>query len=172
MTILRIEDLSTFEDIEEYKYQVKTDNPLYYKALKYKRYDVIIELAHFPKSAIVRDFIKALNLYKSVGSIYAIDLLTNRYYHTVLWKEVVNRLEEFGMDHNGITHMKKRIIRDLSLPIPFNGNCYACCRLCKDCEIYKHCGKCDEAGSSYDKLYNAKDKATAIKYAREIRDAW
>ena len=163
MTTLRIEDLSSFEDIE--KYQVKTDNPLYYKALNYKRYDVIIELAHFPDSYIVKDFVKAL----SVGSI---DLLTNRYYHTVLWKEVVNRLKEFGIDPYGINKMKRRIIHDLNLPIPFNGNCYACCRLCKDCEIYKHCGKCDVAGSSYDKLGKAKDKTTAIKYAREIRDAW
>ena len=87
----------------------------------------------------------------------------------------MNRLEKDGIDRGGITHMKKTIIRDLSLPIPYKGTCYACCRLCKDCEIYKKCGKCDIKGSLYDKLYDAftaVNKNAAIKYAREIRDAW
>lgn len=165
MITLRIEDISSFEDIEEYKDQVQTDNPIYFEALKYKRYDVIMELIVFPKSYIIEDFVKALK----VGSI---DLLTNRYYHHALWTEVVNRLEKYGIDRVGISHMKKNIIRDLGLPIPYKGTCYACCRLCKDCEIYKKCGKCDIKGSSYDILYDAVDKNIAIKYAREIRDAW
>lgn len=168
MITLRIEDISSFEDIDEYKDQVQTDNPIYFEALKYKRYDVIMELILFPKSSIIRNFEKALELYK-------IDLLTNRYYHHALWTELVNRLEKDGIDRAGITHMKKTIIRDLELPIPYTGTCYACCRLCKDCEIYKKCGKCDIKWSSYDRLYDAftaVDKNTAIKYAREIRDAW
>lgn len=165
MITLRIEDISSFEDIEEYKDQVQTDNPIYFEALKYKRYDVIMELIVFPRSYIIEDFVKALK----VGSV---DLLTNRYYHHVLWTEVVNRLEKDGIDRAGISHMKKNIIRDLGLPIPYKGTCYACCRLCKDCEIYKKCGKCDIKGSSYDILYGAVDKNIAIKYAREIRDAW
>lgn len=168
MITLRIEDISSFEDIEEYKDQVQTDNPIYFEALKYKRYDVIMELIVFPKSSIIEDFKKALKLYK-------IDLLTNRYYHRVLWTELVNRLEKDGIDRVGITHMKKTIIRDLGLPIPYTGTCYACCRLCKDCEIYKKCGKCDIKGSLYDKLYDAftaVNRNAAIKYAREIRDAW
>lgn len=172
MITLRIEDISSFEDIEEYKDQVQTDNPIYFEALKYKRYDVIMELILFPRSSIIGDFRRALRLYQSVGSIYAIDLLTNRYYHHALWTEVVNRLEKYGIDRAGIVHMKKNIIRDLGLPIPYKGTCYACCRLCKDCEIYKKCGKCDMKGSSYDLLYDAVDKNRAIKYAREIRDAW
>lgn len=165
MITLRIKDISSFEDIEEYKDQVQTDNPIYFKALKYKRYDVIMELILFPRSLIIEDFKKAKKK----------DVLTNRYYHHILWTEMVKRLKRDGIDINGITHMKREIINDLKLPIPFKGTCYACCRLCKDCEIYKKCGKCDEAGSSYDKLYNAflaKDKDTAIKYAMEIRDAW
>ena len=165
MITLRIEDISSFEDIEEYKDQVQTSNPIYFEALKYKRYDVIMELIVFPRSSIIEDFEKALK----VG---AIDLLTNRYYHHALWTEVVNRLEKDGIDRAGISHMKKNIIRDLGLPIPYKGTCYACCRLCKDCEIYKKCGKCDMKGSSYDILYDAVDKNIAIKYAREIRDAW
>ena len=168
MITLRIEDISSFGDIEEYKDQVQTDNPIYFEALKYKRYDVIMELIVFPKSSIIEDFRRALK----VGSI---DLLTNRYYHHALWSELVSRLEKDGIDRAGITHMKETIIRDLSLPIPYKGTCYACCRLCKDCEIYKKCGKCDIKGSLYDKLYDAftaVDKNTAIKYAREIRDAW
>lgn len=172
MITLRIEDISSFEDIEEYKDQVQTSNPIYFEALKYKRYDVIMELIVFPRSSIIGDFRRALKLYKAVGSIYAIDLLTNRYYHHALWTEVVNRLEKYGMDRAGISHMKKNIIRDLGLPIPYKGTCYACCRLCKDCEIYKKCGRCDMKGSSYDLLYDAVDKNIAIKYAREIRDAW
>lgn len=165
MITLRIEDISSFEDIEEYKDQVQTDNPIYFEALKYKRYDVIMDLILFPRSYIIEDFEKALK----VGSI---DLLTNRYYHHVLWTEVVNRLEKYGIDRAGIAHMKKNIIRDLGLPIPYKGTCYACCRLCKDCEIYKKCGKCDIKGSSYDILFTAVDKNIAVKYAREIRDAW
>ena len=164
MITLRIEDISSFEDIEEYKDQVQTDNPIYFEALKYKRYDVIMELIVFPRSSIIEDFRRALK----VGSI---DLLTNRYYHHVLWTELVNRLEKYGIDRAGISHMKKNIIRDFGLPIPYKGLCYACCRLCKDCEIYKKCGKCDIKGSSYDILYTAVDKNIAIKYAREIRDA-
>lgn len=165
MITLRIEDISSFEDIEEYKDQVQTDNPIYFEALKYKRYDVIMELILFPKSYIIEDFVRALK----VGSV---DLLTNRYYHHVLWTEVVNRLEKDGIDREGITYMKKTIIRDLGLPIPYKGTCYACCRLCKDCEIYKKCGRCDKRGSSYDILYDTVNKDIAIKYAREIRDAW
>lgn len=165
MITLRIEDISSFADIEEYKDQVQTDNPIYFEALKYKRYDVIMELIVFPRSSIIEDFEKALK----VGSI---DLLTNRYYHYALWTELVNRLEKYGIDRTGLSHMKRTIIRDLGLPIPYKGTCYACCRLCKDCEIYKKCGKCDMKGSSYDILYDAVDKNIAIKYAREIRDAW
>lgn len=165
MITLRIEDISSFEDIEEYKDQVQTGNPIYFEALKYKRYDVIMELIVDPRSSIIEDFEKALK----VGSI---DLLTNRYYHHALWTEVVNRLEKDGIDREGISHMKRAIIHDLGLPIPYKCTCYACCRLCKDCEIYKKCGKCDMKGSSYDILYDAVDNKTAIKYAREIRDAW
>ena len=168
MITLRIEDISSFQDIEEYKDQVQTSNPIYFEALKYKRYDVIMELILFPRSSIIGDFRRALK----VGSI---DLLTNRYYHHALWTELVNRLEKDGIDRAGITHMKQTIIRDLSLPIPYRGTCYACCRLCKDCEIYKKCGKCDIKGSLYDKLYDAftaVNRDAAIKYAREIRDAW
>lgn len=165
MVTLRIEDISSFEDIEEYKDQVQTDNPIYFEALKYKRYDVIMELIVFPRSSIITRFTEDLKLQD-------IDLLTNRYYHHVLWTELVNRLEKYGIDRAGISHMKKNIIRDLGLPIPYKGTCYACCRLCKDCEIYKKCGKCHMKGSSYDILYDAVDKNIAIKYAREIRDAW
>lgn len=168
MITLRIEDISSFEDIEEYKDQVQTSNPIYFEALKYKRYDVIMELIVFPRSSIIGDFRRALK-------VKSIDLLTNRYYHHVLWTEVVNRLEKDGIDRAGISHMKKNIIRDLFLPIPYKGTCYACCRLCKDCEIYKKCGKCDIKGSTYDKLYDAftaVNRSAAIKYAREIRDAW
>lgn len=175
MITLRIECISSYEDIDEYKDEVQTDNPLYFEAIKYKRYDVIMELILFPKSSIITNFMKAIKLYQSVGSTYAIDLLTNRYYHHTLWTELVNRLEKDGIDMIDISHMKKTIIRDLSLPIPFHGTCYVCCRLCKDCEIYKKCGRCDKKGSSYDRLYNAftvDDKNSAIKYAREIRDAW
>lgn len=172
MITLRIEDISSFEDIEEYKDQVQTDNPIYFEALKYKRYDVIMELIVFPRSSIIEDFEKALKLYKAVGSKYALDLLTNRYYHHALWTELVNRLEKYGIDRAGISHMKRTIIRDFGLPIPYKSLCYACCRLCKDCEIYKKCGKCDMKGSSYDILYTAVDKNMAIKYAREIRNAW
>lgn len=168
MITLRIEDISSFEDIEEYKDQVQTDNPIYFEALKYKRYDVIMELILFPRSYLIEDFERALK-------VRSIDLLTNRYYHHALWTELVNRLERDGIDRAGITHMKKTIIRDLSLPIPYNGTCYACCRLCKDCEIYKKCGKCDIKGSTYDKLYDAftaVNRSAAITYAREVRDAW
>lgn len=168
MITLRIEDISSFEDIEEYKDQVQTDNPIYFEALKYKRYDVIMELIVFPRSSIIEDFEKALK-------VWSIDLLTNRYYHHALWTELVNRLEKDGIDRAGIAHMKNTIIRDLSLPIPYKGTCYACCRLCKDCEIYKKCGKCDIKGSTYDKLYDAFiafNRSAAITYAREIRDAW
>ena len=62
MITLRIEDISSFEDIEEYKDQVQTDNPIYFEALKYKRYDVIMELIVFPKSSIIEDFKKALKV--------------------------------------------------------------------------------------------------------------
>lgn len=175
MITLRIEDISSFEDIEEYKDQIQTDNPIAIEALKYKRYDVIMELILFPESYIIEDFKKALKLYKAVSSIYAFDLLTNKYYHHKLWTELVDILEKNGIDRGGISHMKRTIIYNLGLPIPFNGTCYACCRLCRDCEIYKKCGRCGETGSTYDRLYNAflaNDNKTAIKLAREIRDAW
>lgn len=175
MITLRIEDIKSFKDIDKYKDQVQMDNPLYFEALKYKRYDVIMELTLNPESSIIEDFKKALKLYKAVGSIYAIDLLTNRYQHHVLWYELVKRLEKNGIDRAGISHLKRTIIRDFKLPLPFNGLCFACCRLCKDCEIGKKCGKCFEIGSTYDRLYSAflaNDNKTAIKLAREIRDAW
>ena len=168
MITLSIENISSFEDIEEYKDQVQTSNPIYFEALKYKRYDVIMELILFPRSSIIGNFMRALRLHD-------VDLLTNRYYHHALWTELVNRLEKDGIDRAGITHMKQTIIRDLSLPIPYKGTCYACCRLCKDCELYKKCGKCDIKGSTYDKLYDAftaVNRSAAITYAREIRDAW
>lgn len=166
MITLRIEDISSFEDIEEYKDQVQTDNPIYFEALKYKRYDVIMELIVFPRSSIIEDFVKALK----VGSV---DLLTNRYYHHVLWTEVVNRLEKDGIDRAGISHMKKNIIRDLGLPIPYKGTCYACCRLCKDCPLKLfRCGHEDAPYSSFIKAYRKREKGIAINYALMIMNAW
>lgn len=169
MITLRISDLFSFEDIDEYKDQVQTDNPIYHEALKYMRYDVIMQLRLHPGSSVIKDFVKDLESNDT-------DKLTNRYYHRVLWTELVKRLEEDDdIDVSDIGLMKRKIIEDLNLPVPFNGNCYACCRLCKDCEIGKKCGKCQMSFSSYDKVYNAflmNDVSVAIKYAREIRDAW
>lgn len=142
---------------------------LYNKAYKYGRHDICLEIAETKRKAA--DFEENVRKYEETGLQLYKDKATGRYYHILLWDEVIRRLRDKG----DATKLKERIIDELDLPKPYQFNCYACTAHCKACPIVERAGQCSSENSAYYKFSTALgrgDKEEAIKYAEVIADAW
>lgn len=143
---------------------------LYNKALKYGRHDICLEIAETKRKTA--EFEENVRKYEETGLSLYKDKATGRYYHMILWDEIIRRLrEEFDA-----TELKERVINELDLPKPYQFNCYACTTHCKVCPIAERAGRCgDDDNSAYahyiDAINNC-DRDEAIKYAEVIADAW
>lgn len=146
---------------------------LYNKAYKYGRYDICLKIAETKRETA--DFEENVRKYEETGEQQYKDKATGRYYHMVLWEEIIRRLRD---GYNGTLYapkLKERIIDELDLPKPYNHSCYACTAHCKVCPIVERAGRCGDDNSAYahyiDAINNC-DRETAIKYAEVIADAW
>lgn len=84
---------------------------LYNKALKYGRHDICLEIAATKRKTA--EFEENVRKYEETGLSLYKDKATGRYYHTILWEEIICRLrEEFDA-----TELKERVINELDLPI-------------------------------------------------------
>ena len=155
---------------------------LYNKALKYGRHDICLEIAETKRKTA--EFEENIRKYEETGLQLYKDKATGRYYHMILWEEIICRLreeldatnlKERVIDELDATNLKERVIDELDLPIPYQFNCYACTAECEVCPIVERAGRCGNGKSAYahyiDAINNC-DKEAAIKYAEVIADAW
>ena len=108
------------------------------------------------KIAAIAEFEENVRKYEETGLSLYKDKATGRYYHIVLWDEIIRRLREED---------KEKIIDELALPEPS----------CKVCPIAERAGQCSDENSAYYKFSTALDRGdivAAIKYAEVIADAW
>ena len=142
---------------------------LYNKALKYGRHDICLKIAETKRETA--EFEENVRKYEETGLSLYKDKATGRYYHMILWDEIIRRLR----DEFDATELKERVINELDLPKPYQFNCYACTTHCKVCPIAERAGRCGNKNSAYahyiDAINNC-DKEEAIKYAEVIVDAW
>lgn len=142
---------------------------LYNKALKYGRHDICLEIAETKRKTA--EFEENVRKYEETGLSLYKDKATGRYYHMILWDEIIRRLR----DEFDATELKERVINELDLPKPYQFNCYACTAHCKVCPIAERAGRCRDKNSAYahyiDAINNC-DREEAIKYAEVIADAW
>ena len=142
---------------------------LYNKAYKYGRYDICLKIAE------TADFEENVRKYEETGLSLYKDKATGRYYHMVLWEEIICRLREKSDVPLYAPKLKERIIDELGLPKPYKHSCFACITTCEACPIAERAGKCVDENSTYDKFTTALshgDKEAAIKYAEVMADAW
>ena len=164
---MKITDICTLNDVlDNGPFEGET---LYNKALKYGRHDICLEIAETKRKTA--EFEKNVRKYEETGLSLYKDKATGRYYHILLWDEIIRRLrEEFDA-----TELKERVINELDLPKPYQFNCYACTAHCKVCPIAERAGRCGDDNSAYahyiDAINNC-DRDEAIKYAEVIADAW
>ena len=142
---------------------------LYNKAFKYGRHDICLEIAETKRKTA--EFEENVRKYEETGLSLYKDKATGRYYHMILWEEIICRLR----DEFDATNVKERVIDELDLPEPYQFNCYACTTHCKVCPIVERAGRCGDENSAYahyiDAINNC-DRDAAIKYAEVIADAW
>lgn len=142
---------------------------LYNKAYKYGRHDICLEIAEARRKTA--EFEENIRKYEETGEQQYKDKATGRYYHMIMWEEIIRRLREEW----DATELKERVINELDLPKPYQFNCYACITKCEMCPISKRAGICNDENSAYFKFTSALDsgdKEEAIKYAEVIVDAW
>lgn len=164
---MKITDICTLNDVLDngpFEGEV-----LYNKAYKYGRHDICLEIAETKRKTA--EFEENVRKYEETGLSLYKDKATGRYYHILLWDEIIRRLrEEFD-----VTELKEMVINELDLPKPYQFNCYACTAHCKVCPIAEHAGRCHDGNSAYahyiDAINNC-DRDEAIKYAEVIADAW
>lgn len=142
---------------------------LYNKAYKYGRHDICLEIAETRRKTA--DFEENVRKYEETGEQQYKDKATGRYYHQIMWEEIIRRLREEW----DATELKERVINELDLPKPYQFNCYACTAHCKVCPIAERAGRCGDDNSAYahyiDAINNC-DKEEAVKSAEVIVDAW
>ena len=146
---------------------------LYNKAYKYGRYDICLKIAETKRETA--DFEENVRKYEETGLSLYKDKATGRYYHMVLWEEIICRLREKSDVPLYAPKLKERIIDELGLPKPYKHSCFACITTCEACPIAERAGKCVDENSTYDKFTTALshgDKEAAIKYAEVMADAW
>ena len=146
---------------------------LYNKAYKYGRYDICLKIAETKRETA--DFEENVKKYEETGLSLYKDKATGRFYHMVLWEEVIRRLREKSDVPLYAPKLKEQIVDELDLPKPYNHSCYACITTCEACPIAERAGQCIDENSTYDKFTVALsrgDKEAAIKYAEVMADAW
>ena len=145
---------------------------LYNKAYKYGRYDICLKIAETKRETA--DFEKNVRKYEETGLSLYKDKATGRYYHMVLWEEIICRLRDGDVPLDA-SKLKERIIDELGLPKPYKHSCFACITTCEACPIAERAGRCIDENSTYDKFTTALDRGdieAAIKYAEVMVDAW
>ena len=176
---MKITDIYTFKDV--LKRGPFEGEPLYNKALKYKRYDICLKIADFKRDIV--EFEENVRKYEETNLQLYKDKATGRYYHILLWDEIVRRLREewdeivrrLREEWYDLTELKERIIDELGLPKPYQFYCFACTAHCSICPIIERAGLCSCTGSAYWNFIDAidnRDREAAIKYAEVIADAW
>lgn len=164
---MKITDICTLKDVMDngpFEGEV-----LYNKAYKYGRHDICLEIAETKRK--IAEFEENIRLYEETGEQIYKDKATGRYYHMILWEEIICRLR----DEADVTELKERVINELDLPKPYQFNCFACTTTCEVCPIVKRAGQCGDKNSAYYKFTTALDRGDrdeAIKYAEVIADAW
>lgn len=146
---------------------------LYNKAYKYGRYDICLKIAETKRETA--DFEKNVRKYEETGLSLYKDKATGRYYHMILWEEIVRRLRDNDDVPLYAPKLKEQIIDELGLPKPYKHSCFACITTCEACPIAERAGRCIDENSTYDKFTTALDRGdieAAIKYAEVMVDAW
>ena len=121
------------------------------------------------------DFEKNVRKYEETGLSLYKDKATGRYYHMILWEEIVRRLRDNDDVPLYAHKLKEQIIDELGLPKPYKHSCFACITTCEACPIAERAGRCIDENSTYDKFTTALDRGdieAAIKYAEVMVDAW
>ena len=154
---------------------------LYNKAREYGRHDICLLICSRKRLGlrlnlkVLTDFKKNVNLYEETGEQQYKDKATGRYYHRILWQEVINYIAE-GKDLScGVINIKKRVLKKKKLPTPWHNDCYACLTRCEECSISKKAGKCYKTDSAFSLLCDVvriQDREAAVKYANVIMEAW
>ena len=143
-------DIYTIEDVMDCgPFEGET---LYNKAYKYGRYDICLLIAETKRKTA--DFEENVRKYEETGEQQYKDKATGRYYHQIMWEEIICRL------------------RDGDTP---KLDEHSCITKCEMCPISKRAGICSDENSAYYKFTTALDRGdieTAIKYAEVIADAW
>lgn len=167
MKVDKINEVYVFSDVlDSGPFEGET---LYNKAYKYGR----LEIAATKRKTA--DFEENVRKYEETGLSLYKDKATGRYYHMILWDEVIRRLREEDDVPLDAPCLKEKIIDELDFPKPSKHSCYACTAKCKACPIAERAGQCSDENSAYYKFSTALDRGdrdTAIKYAEVIADAW
>lgn len=164
---MKITDIYTFKDVlVNGPFEGET---LYNKAYKYGRYDICLKIAETKRETA--DFEKNVRKYEETGLSLYKDKATGRYYHTILWEEIICRLRDGDVPLYA-PKLKEQIIDELGFP---KRSCFACTTTCEACPISRRAGLCSDENSAYYKFTTALsrgDREEAIKYAEVMADAW
>lgn len=136
---MKITDIYTLKDVMDCG-PIEGET-LFNKAYKYGRHDICLEIAETKRKTA--DFEENVRKYEETGLSLYKDKATGRYYHMILWEEIICRL------------------RDGLKP---------CITKCEACPIAERAGQCSDENSAYFKFTTAIE--TAIKYAEVMADAW
>ena len=173
---MKLTDIYCMSDIAPIKGET-----LFNKAVKYGRNDLCLLIASRSRLGlrlnlkVITDFKKNVNLYEETGEQQYKDKATGRYYHRILWQEVINYIAE-GKDLSyGVNYIKKKVLKEKKLPTPWHSYCYACLTSCDECSISKKAGKCYKNDSAFSLLCDVvriQDREAAIRQAVRIMEAW
>ena len=168
---MKITDIYNLEDVMDCgPFEGET---LYNKAYKYGRHDICLKIAETKRETA--DFEENVRKYEETGEQQYKDKATGRYYHMVLWEEIIRRLREKSDVPLYVPRLKEIIIDELGFPKPYNYSCFACIATCETCPIAERAGRCMDENSTYDKFTTALSRGdieAAIKYAEVMADAW
>lgn len=144
---MKITDIYTLKDVMDCG-PIEGET-LFNKAYKYGRHDLCLEIAETKRKTA--DFEENVRKYEETGLSLYKDKATGRYYHMILWEEIICRLREKSID--GLKHFQ-----------------HSCITKCEACPIAERAGQCSDENSAYFKFTTAIE--TAIKYAEVMADAW
>lgn len=178
MKITALWQLECLTPIEE---RSKVDR-IYNKALEYERYDIIVEMIwrinHHKRQLYniksINQFYEWVQIYERTGIEEYKDKATGKYWHYILWDKIATALEREPIPFRSISQLKQDIIKVNKLPKPLRSNCYACSIVfCSKCKLkIKRCSLPHSLWSAIIKAIMFNDRDTAIKKAKEMRDAW
>lgn len=155
--------------------------PLYNKACEYGRNDLCLIIANRRRVGlrlnikVLTDFKKNVHLYEETGEQEYKDKATGRYNHVLLWQAIIDYILEGRNLSIGLVNIKKKVLKEQKLLMPWRNLCYACITKCEVCPISKKAGKCYANGSAFVLLNDAimdNNKEAAVKYATIIMEAW